>query len=107
MVAPADQQASASVPSRRTRPSHVITISLAISAAAAAVSAFETRFPLAACEILDVRQITSANLRWMSAIEELLAMRTVAEPSAVLNTTGTMLMLGIELLDNLSLGADA
>ncbi len=100
MVAPADRQASASdsLPLQRTRPLQIISSPRANSIAAA----FETFCQLAACKHLALLQISSSKLCWMSAKEELLAIRTVTAPSLVLKTTGIIALLEVVLLENLS-----
>ncbi len=93
MVSLAESHTSARVSSllRRTRPLHVIARLLATSVAAAATALDTAR----ALRRLRERSPSTtlwnsfANLRWMSAAEELLAIRTITAPPCILYTTFT------------------
>jgi hypothetical protein len=93
MVSLTESHTSARVSSllRRTRPLHVIIRLLATSVAAAATALDTARVLRCLRERSPstAMWISLANLRWMSAVEELLAIRTVNTPSCVLYTTFT------------------
>ena len=100
MVSLADLHTSANVPSllRRTRPLHVIT-RLRANSSAAAATALDTAWAIPRlgerCTGTSLL-ISSANLRRMSAVEELLAIGTVIAPPPVLYTTLTAKSFGEE-----------
>ena len=98
MVSLADLHKSANVSSllRRTRPLRVIT-RLRANSSAATATALDTAWAIPRlgerCTGTSLL-ISSANLRRMSAVEELLAIRTVTAPAPVLYTTLTAKSIG-------------